>query len=146
VYLLQLVHLVFMIGWKKTAHWKQTEHLLEHAWTHIIHSVLHVKLSRDTVILAKNNLSAIITHTDVLFGFFLHFYDVGFFDDGFLCISDLNSIPYRTNLVHFFPSLGTSPSSQYELYSSNISWDRWTSKSIFIGFFLAPSPTSAISN
>jgi len=88
-----------------------------------------VKLSLGIVILAKNSLSAnIIKITGIqpqvrkeiivlfLNSFFLiPFYsdagqcNVGFFDDGFLCISDLNSIPYRTNLVHFFPSLGTQP-------------------------------------
>jgi len=167
-FLLLLVHWLSTIGWKNIAHWKQTEHLLEHAWTHIIHQVLHVKLSLGIVIPAQNSLNANTTRITgiqpqvrkgreiiafplslylfLFFSFLIPFNsdtgqcNAGFFDDGFLCISDLNSIPYRKNIV-FLPNY-----SYYQLHSSDIFWDRWTSKTIFVSFFLVPSLTSSLTN
>jgi hypothetical protein len=63
----------------------------------------------------------------------------GYFDDGFLCIAEANSIPHRQNLVKFLPAIGAAePESAYQVTSREISWDN-TSKSLFVGFSLMPT-------
>ena len=52
----------------------------------------------------------------------------GYFDDGFLCMSDANSIPYRINYY-------SASTSGIQIGSSDISWNS-DSSSIFVSFYL----------